>query len=469
MSTTVGLTFYGIVEEHYADDPNYEFIRPESFGYTGGQEVQGHLTLSGAAADAYDAAGAKGTATFDVAGDVTMTFPLPFFGDRQEDDIDSVSATPRLTLTRNGSLRPLADVSAYLYETDEADPVNGALGAKLGGAVFSTDDDERAVIEGVWVPDGSAITRSILSNDAQNETLTFDKVALVWAKGGNDVLRVVAPQAIVFGGQGDDTIVGGLGEDQLFGGQGDDALNGGANRDYLYGGDGSDLLEGGEGLDHLYGGEGVDRLVGGAGADVLDGGAGSDTADYRNAPVDPSGYGVWVSLETGRGQKSYAQGDVLIGIENLTGSAFADRLIGNAEANRIIGGNGNDRINGKAGADKLYGGEGNDVLDGGQDAVQDRLEGGGGKDIFVFRSQVKFGGVAVASTFGNDRIVDFQQGVDKAYIYGNGIGFGDLRFEAFTSGTGESGTRAYLNGGSIFFEGIAPGALTSADFQFMSV
>lgn len=92
---------------------------------------------------------------------------------------------------------------------------------------------------------------------------------------------------------------------------------------------------------------GNDILKGGAGADKLNGGNGSDTANY-----DGSDVGVSVNLQTGKGSGGHAAGDILAGIENLTGSSRADTLTGNAANNLLDGG---------AAADKLAGGAGNDT------------------------------------------------------------------------------------------------------------
>ena len=67
-----------------------------------------------------------------------------------------------------------------------------------------------------------------------------------------------------------------------------------------------------------------------------------------------------------------AQGDVLSGIEHLTGGDGADTLVGDREGNHLTGG---------AGADTLIGGDGADRLDGG--AGRDTLTGGLGADVFV--------------------------------------------------------------------------------------
>lgn len=155
---------------------------------------------------------------------------------------------------------------------------------------------------------------------------------------------------------------------------GDDVFRGLGSADRAFGGAGNDLLDGGYGNDELIGGIGDDVLIGGAGADMVSGGDGSDTASYETARA-----GVTVSLAAGSGSRGDADGDTLSGIENLTGSTFADVLTGDAGANQLDGLAGNDVIDGGGGADSLRGGNGNDLLIGGADA--DTLLGGSGDDV----------------------------------------------------------------------------------------
>ena len=61
--------------------------------------------------------------------------------------------------------------------------------------------------------------------------------------------------------------------------------------------------------------------------------------------------------------KSYAEGDILASIENVTGSRGNDRIIGEDDVPNVIkGGGGNDTLSGAGGNDKLHGGAGNDTL-----------------------------------------------------------------------------------------------------------
>ncbi|MFC5360260.1 calcium-binding protein [Azospirillum himalayense] len=97
-------------------------------------------------------------------------------------------------------------------------------------------------------------------------------------------------------------------------------------------------------------------MIGGAGADTLEGGTGIDTASYA-AAAGP----VAVDLAAEAGTAGDAAGDVLLGIENLTGSSLADTLRGDDGANLLDGGAGDDSLSGGTGNDTLIGGTGNDT------------------------------------------------------------------------------------------------------------
>jgi Ca2+-binding RTX toxin-like protein len=113
-----------------------------------------------------------------------------------------------------------------------------------------------------------------------------------------------------------------------------------------------DLIFGLGGNDTIFGLGGNDVIHGGLGADTINGGQGSDTASYATSTA-----AVFVSLTLGTGDGGEAEGDVLISIENVTGSANNDALIGDAGSNTLTGGVGNDILTGGAGADHLIGGD----------------------------------------------------------------------------------------------------------------
>lgn len=171
-----------------------------------------------------------------------------------------------------------------------------------------------------------------------------------------------------------------IGIEGLIGGAGGDVLLGSAEANMLRGAGGADLLSGGAGADTLQGGEGEDTLEGGLGADRLYGGLGRDLVRY-------SGQGLALRLDLlspGRNAGA-ALGDLLDGIEDVEGSAFADDLSGGQEANSLWGGGGDDFLTGRGGHDALSGGADQDRLDGG--LGDDTLDGGPGVDEAIFRTQ----------------------------------------------------------------------------------
>lgn len=119
---------------------------------------------------------------------------------------------------------------------------------------------------------------------------------------------------------------------------------------------------------------GNDFIAGSLGADYIDGGADDDTVDYSDSDAAVT---IDLRLETGSG--GYAEGDTLISIETVIGSAFADDIYGDAVGNSLYGGDGDDLLRGGGGNDRLYGGDGNDTLMGGD--ADDRIYGDAGADI----------------------------------------------------------------------------------------
>jgi Ca2+-binding RTX toxin-like protein len=202
---------------------------------------------------------------------------------------------------------------------------------------------------------------------AFDDTLTGNSLANILTGGaGNDVLN---------GGTGADTLIGETGNDTYVvdntgdrvienPGEGVDTvratisttlagdveiltlvgsgnLNGTGNAldNVIFGASGKNVLSGLDGNDQLYGADGDDILIGGSGSDRLDGGNGVDAASYA-----ASAAGVSVSLQDGTGHGGDAEADTLVGIENVTGSAFNDFFEGNDAANRFDGGAGVDTV-----------------------------------------------------------------------------------------------------------------------------
>ncbi|MBA2653478.1 MAG: tandem-95 repeat protein [Gammaproteobacteria bacterium] len=200
-----------------------------------------------------------------------------------------------------------------------------------------------------------------------------------------------------------DVLVGNSDANQLAGAGGDDTLYGQAGNDYLVGGLGNDTIYGGTGIDtvsyydaasqvnvilssqtdgigHVTGGagndtvSGIENIVGsywhggtltgsdddntffvGVGDDFVNGGKGTDTISYELVDA-----GVVVNLLFSDINNSpYAQNtqgagvDLILSIENVTGTQFNDAIQGDANNNIID--------DGGAGNDLLVGGLGNDT------------------------------------------------------------------------------------------------------------
>ncbi|MCH9023338.1 MAG: hypothetical protein IID32_11345, partial [Planctomycetes bacterium] len=108
-----------------------------------------------------------------------------------------------------------------------------------------------------------------------------------------------------------------------------------------------DVLIGNDLNNVLRGLEGDDLIIDSMGDDTLDGGFGEDTLSYETATA-----GVTVDLGDGERQETIGAGkDLIVGIENLIGSIYADSLTGNDGDNILIGGRGGDTLNGGGGND----------------------------------------------------------------------------------------------------------------------
>jgi Ca2+-binding RTX toxin-like protein len=106
--------------------------------------------------------------------------------------------------------------------------------------------------------------------------------------------------------------------------------------------------------DHLVGNAGDNTFEGGGGVDLIEGGGGSDTVSYASQGE------VVVDLAPGTGWNGF-ETDVLVSIENATGSNFSDTLRGDGGANVLSGLSGNDFIIGYGGDDVIDGGAGFDT------------------------------------------------------------------------------------------------------------
>ncbi|WP_376094530.1 beta strand repeat-containing protein [Roseomonas sp. CCTCC AB2023176] len=289
------------------------------------------------------------------------------------------------------------DADNELVGRDGDDSISGGLGADTlrgdggndtleGGAGADSldggDGNDIVSYAGATARVEAGLGGGFTSGDADGDVLVSVEGLIGSAFGdrleggsGAETLDGGAGDDVLFGSAGADTLIGGAGTDLAFYNQGgavaitvDLAAGTGrggiAEGDVLSGienvitGGGDDRLTGNAADNFLNGEGGADTLVGGAGADTLQGstslfGGDSDWADYSS-----SGAGVTVNLAAGTGSGGDAEGDVLIVVENLVGSAFADVLTGTDGANTLLSGEGNDTLEGGAGADSLDGAAG---------------------------------------------------------------------------------------------------------------
>jgi Ca2+-binding RTX toxin-like protein len=161
--------------------------------------------------------------------------------------------------------------------------------------IIVINDDNTATVNGEIVTFGSLDTpvQAVVSGGNGNDTITgssFDDIIC----GGNG-------QDIIYGKDGSDRIFGQNGKDELYGDdaesscvpldpEGPDGLPDTADDvsplycdDFIEGGNAKDYIEGGDGDDILEGNNASDEIKGGFGSDTLDGGNGKDICSYSDA------------------------------------------------------------------------------------------------------------------------------------------------------------------------------------------
>ena len=353
------------------------------------------------------------------------------------------------------------DVSAF---TDDNLSEGGQLAILVNDSVEFDSDLIQLGTDGDDTLDGTAGKDSIRGL-AGNDVITgFTGDDDLFGGFGDDFILGRLGNDSIFGGAGDDTVAGGRGTDTVFGedgadvlagGDGADSLNGGANDDILRGQGGNDTLAGGQGDDLLNGGRRDDLLTGGDGNDTLRGGFGDDTllggngsdellGKFGNDTADFSdlAFGVTASLEDGTAfyepEPEVVVTDILVRIENLTGTDLDDILTGDQEANIITGLGGFDS-----------------------------LTGGDSADTFVLGDESgSFYAEAGSTDVAN--ITDFETGLDVIQLSGN---LEDYSF--ITTGTGSSFAIALDNGDGEFdflddeIVAFVDGSFESSDLAFI--
>ncbi|MEA2451381.1 MAG: hypothetical protein QOG04_91 [Actinomycetota bacterium] len=262
-----------------------------------------------------------------------------------------------------------------------------ALAGDAGGDTLTDNDSDVDTLNYSNSP--SAVTVNISANTASGGDAASDVIT------GTSLFHNIVGSFTAGAG---DTLTGNTLSNTLIGGNGADTMNGGDADDNLVGGPGADILNGGLGSDVISAGNdsAADTIRGGDGGG--DSGA-SDEVSYARC-----GSGVTVDLSIAVAQNTGCGLDVITGMEQVRGSAFADTLTGDGTGNFIAGGAGADAIdggggddlinagrgadgtvsvpiNGGAGQDTIFGGLGDDFLSGGAD--DDYVDGEGGSDTCV--------------------------------------------------------------------------------------
>ncbi|GGK18211.1 DUF4214 domain-containing protein [Salinarimonas ramus] len=134
-----------------------------------------------------------------------------------------------------------------------------------------------------------------------------------------------------------------------------------------------DLVRGTLLADRFVGDDGRNQVRGLAGDDIIDLGGGVDEVRYEMDANEGGAAGVMVDLAAGFAIDGFGDRDTLIGVEQVRGTDFADRLMGDGADNRLRGLDGADELAGAGGNDRLEGGRGDDAID-----------GGAGRDAAVF-------------------------------------------------------------------------------------
>ncbi|HUQ38255.1 MAG TPA: cadherin domain-containing protein [Aestuariivirga sp.] len=283
-----------------------------------------------------------------------------------------------------------------------------------------TDADANNVYDvQVQVSDGALTDTQAIAMTVTNVNEPTDPTTIN-GTSSNNVLTGTAGSNIMNGLAGNDTLAGLGGADTLVGGSGTDTATyaaslAGVNVSLMTGvGTGGDAQgDTLSSIENLTGSNFDDTLEGNAASNVLKGGLGIDTVSYANASN-----GVTVSLALTSSQNTLGAGlDTLSAFENLTGSAFNDKLTGNSASNTLRGGAGNDILNGALGADTMFGGTGDDtyVVDNVGDLVDET--GGSGSDTIQ---------TALAFSLGGLGAIENLTLTGSAAIVGTGNGLGNI-------------------------------------------
>ncbi len=328
----------------------------------------------------------------DAEGDEIETYDYTINRDRDdEDEIEVATFTnvtgsdhgDHLTGDRFANVLTGNDGDDTLRGREQTDKLNGGKGADMldggsstfdhdGGSTYDHDDDAgtaeiptpeiQHIDWAVYRGAGSGVTVNLATGkgtagEAEGDTLK--NIELVWGSQKHSDTFIAGPGPDIIHGDGQEEM-GAAGDTVSY-----EASKHGVNVSLatdITDADASDYDHTAEDTDD----NSPDNWLSGIGISA-------------NAPLGYQSLGIEERMVgTNSTEKSYATGDILGGIENLTGSDKDDMLAGDTDPNTLKGRAGKDTLNGDEGDDKLHGDAGNDTLDGGDN--DDMLWGGDGND-----------------------------------------------------------------------------------------
>ncbi|OFW87589.1 MAG: hypothetical protein A3B66_08985 [Alphaproteobacteria bacterium RIFCSPHIGHO2_02_FULL_46_13] len=210
---------------------------------------------------------------------------------------------------------------------------------------------------------------TVQAGDGTNSVTTTATIINITTGIGNDTISALNGSGTISAGdgtnsitigEGNNTIIAGTGTDTVTAGNGNNTFNLGSGNNTITAGNGNNTFISGDGNDNYTAGNGTNIFRGGLGTNSYIGGTGSNTVDYSLLTTTAVTLSLLAGTASGTGLS-----DTLSGIQNVTGTDFADTITGNTLANTIYGGAGNDTITGGGGNDTMYGGAGNDTITGG--------------------------------------------------------------------------------------------------------
>ena len=258
----------------------------------------------------------------------------------------------------------------------------------------------------------------VINHTAFNGNYEFNMASGETNFGGESFVNF--EQAIM--GNGNDEVTGNASDNVIFGREGNDTLVGGAGRDSLYGGNDSDEIRS-DGDGGFYdGGSGNDCMFSGLGGETMDGGSGIDIIDH-------TAYNGNYEFDMASGETNFAN-ESFVNFEYAIMGNGNDEVTGNASNNYIFGDEGNDTLVGGAGRDSLVGGSDNDEIhsdgDGGVysgGSGRDRMfsglggetmDGGSGVDTIdhtAFNGNYEFDMASGETNFANESFINFEYAV----------------------------------------------------------